>query len=66
MPGMGSIYLKQDLSFKKPVFHGDLVTAKVTITGKKEDKSILYLDTNCYDQKGNIVIEGTAIVKLNN
>ena len=32
LPGPGTIYLKQDLKFVKPVYLGDEVTATVTVT----------------------------------
>ena len=38
LPGKGSIYLEQDLQFKKPVFVGEKVTAKVKITDIHKNK----------------------------
>ncbi len=35
MPGKGSIYLEQNLSFKKPVYIGEKITAKVCIKGHR-------------------------------
>lgn len=64
MPGNGSIYIKQDLTFKKPVFHDEVITATVTIREIKVEKSIVYLDTICTKDNGEIAIEGNAIVKL--
>ncbi|HBY06319.1 MAG TPA: hypothetical protein DEH22_00450, partial [Chloroflexi bacterium] len=37
LPGPGSIYLKQELNFKAPVFFGDTITATVTVTKARED-----------------------------
>lgn len=64
LPGPGSIYLNQELNFLKPVFWGDKVTAVVTIEKIKEDKSILFLKTICHKENGDIVVDGSAIVKL--
>ena len=64
MPGPGSIYLHQEMNFKKPVFLGEEVRAVVTITSIKEEKSIVYLQTNCYNPQNEIVVEGSAIIKL--
>ncbi len=64
MPGPGSIYLHQDMDFRKPVYLGEEVCAVVTITNIKAEKSIVYLQTNCYNSQNEIVIEGNAIIKL--
>jgi acyl dehydratase len=62
LPGPGSIYVKQILNFKAPVFIGDTITATVTVTGVRTDKPIITLETICKNQNGNIVIDGEAIV----
>ncbi len=59
-PGNGTIYLNQYLSFRKPVFLGDIVEIVVKITDIDE-KGWLTLETNCYTD-GNAVIEGNALV----
>lgn len=64
MPGPGSIYLHQDMDFRKPVYLGEEVRAVVTVTNIKMEKSIVYLQTNCYNSQNEIVIEGNAIIKL--
>lgn len=62
LPGVGSIYLSQDLRFKKPVYVGDTVTAEVKII--EIPKPTLYrLSTTCVNQYGDVVIEGHALVK---
>lgn len=60
LPGEGSIYLEQNLSFRKPVYVGDTVTARVRITEIRPEKRILVLETNVYDQEDKCVILGTA------
>lgn len=64
LPGAGSIYLHQELNFKKPVYIGEQVRALVTINDIKLEKSIVYLQTNCYNSNNEITIEGNAIIKL--
>lgn len=64
MPGPGSIYLHQDLNFKKPVYIGEEVKAVVKITDIKKEKSIITLETFCYNEKDEIVVEGCAIIKI--
>jgi 3-hydroxybutyryl-CoA dehydratase len=63
MPGEGSIYLKQDMKFVKPVYIGDTVTAVVSITDINFEKQLVTLDTTCYNQDDVVVIEGGALVK---
>ena len=62
LPGVGSIYLGQDLKFKAPVFIGDVVTATVEIVRYREDKRIMTLRTTCTKVDGTLVIEGEAVV----
>lgn len=63
LPGQGSIYLGQSLSFKAPVFIGDQVTASVEIISIREDKPIITLRTLCLNDAGQMLIEGEAVVK---
>ena len=63
LPGEGSIYLGQSLTFKAPVAIGEEVTASVEIIKIREDKPIVTLRTVCVDSKGKVVIEGEAVVK---
>jgi acyl dehydratase len=63
LPGMGTIYLGQKLSFKGPVPVGEEVTATVEITHIREDKPIITLRTLCVNRKGETVIDGEAVVK---
>lgn len=64
LPGEGSIYLEQKLSFRAPVYIGDTVTAEVAVKEVLNVKKGIYkLDTNVRNQNGDPVIEGFAIVK---
>ena len=62
LPGPGTIFLGQELSFKAPVYIGDTVTAEIEVAAVREGKSIATLITNCYNQDGTLVIEGKATV----
>ena len=62
LPGPGTIYLGQELKFTKPVRFGDTVTATCTVTDLNLEKNIVKLDTTCTNQKGEVVIKGTATV----
>jgi acyl dehydratase len=63
LPGPGTIYLGQSLSFKAPVYFGDRVTATVEVTEIREEKAIAKLRTFCTNQDGATVIDGEAVVK---
>jgi 3-hydroxybutyryl-CoA dehydratase len=62
LPGPGTIYLNQNIAFKKPVFIGDTITAVAEITKIHETKPIVTLSTNCYNQEDELVVEGEAVV----
>lgn len=61
LPGPGTIFLSQSLSFKAPVGLGDTVTVRVEVTEKRE-KGRLALNCTCENQDGTTVIEGVAQV----
>jgi len=62
LPGPGTIYLGQELSFKRPVKFGDTIEAKVEVIEKIVEKNRLILRTTCTNQHGEIVIDGKATV----
>lgn len=62
LPGEGSIYLGQELKFKKPVYIGDHITATAEVTELREDKHIVILKTTCTNQDGVVVIDGFATI----
>lgn len=66
LPGPGTIYLKQTVSFKRPVYIGDTITAKVTIKDINNEKGIATLNTIVFNQENVVVIDGEAVVKLPN
>lgn len=64
LPGQGTVYLGQTLQFVAPVFPGDTVTARVTVTKIREDKPIVTLETVCLNQNDELLIRGEAVVRL--
>ena len=62
LPGPGSVYLSQTLRFNAPVFLGDTVTARVNVKHVREDKPVVTLETVCTNQRGDVVVEGEAVV----
>jgi phosphate acetyltransferase len=62
MPGPGTIYLEQDIRFKKPVRIGDKITVTAVVHDKRADKLIVTLDCKAVNQRGETVAEGLATV----
>ncbi len=61
-PGPGTIYLGQNLRFRRPVKVGDTITIRVTAKEKDATKGRVVLDTECINQDGDVVVSGTAEV----
>ena len=62
LPGPGCIYLGQTLRFSRPVNIGDRLTARLEVTGKRDDKKIITLACEVSNQEGKIVASGDAQV----
>ena len=72
LPGKGTIYKSQTLKFVRPVFVGDKIIVRVSVLKmqplvlKNGTLPVLTneitLTTNCYNEKMQLVIEGTAEV----
>lgn len=64
LPGPGTIYLGQRMSFKRPVRIGDTITARVEVVEKDDEKQHVTLRTVCTNQDGKVVLDGEATVTL--
>jgi 3-hydroxybutyryl-CoA dehydratase len=62
LPGPGTIYLKQDLSFLAPVHIGDTITGRVEILELIPEKNRVRIKTTCSNQDGVMVISGEGLV----
>jgi phosphate acetyltransferase/phosphate butyryltransferase len=62
LPGPGTIYLNQTLSFHAPVRVGDTLKITATVTSRDETKHHLVLACTCVNQEGKTVISGEATV----
>lgn len=60
LPGPGSIYLSQEIKFLAPVKIGDTLTAKVEVIELIPAKNRAKFRTTCTNQKGEVVVDGTA------
>ncbi|WML53112.1 MaoC family dehydratase [Neobacillus sp. PS3-12] len=62
LPGPNSIYLSQNFKFLAPVKIGDTVKATVEVVEKRDDKKIIKLITQVYNQRMEMVVNGEAVV----
>ncbi|HAU1297426.1 TPA: bifunctional enoyl-CoA hydratase/phosphate acetyltransferase [Legionella pneumophila] len=62
LPGPGTIYLEQDIQFKKPVRLGDTITITLMVKDKHTNKPIVIFGCKGINQRGETVIEGLATV----
>lgn len=62
LPGPGSVYVKQSLTFRLPVKIGDTITVKLTVTEKKDRRQFVILDCKAYNQHDKLVANGSADV----
>ena len=58
------IYLSQSLRFLRPVKAGDTVKAVGVVKGVDPQKRIVTLQTDCYNQDGDPIVTGEAVVLL--
>ncbi|MFX3623023.1 MAG: MaoC family dehydratase [Ectobacillus sp.] len=62
LPGKNTIYLSQNVAFKAPVKIGDTIRVVAEVIKKRDDKKIITLQTNIYNQHNKLVVEGTAAI----
>lgn len=62
LPGPGTVYIRQELTFPAPAHIGDTVTASVEIVEIMTDAKRIKARTTCVNQAGTLVLDGVAIV----
>ena len=62
LPGPGTVYLGQSLTFRKPVFIGDVLTVTLTVKEKRTDKPFVTIDCQVTNADGKAVAFGDAVV----
>jgi acyl dehydratase len=62
LPGPGSVFLQVEWSFRAPVRPGDVITARVEVIERRDDKPICRLATSVTNQEDVVVLDGTALV----
>ncbi len=62
LPGPGSVYRSQNLTFKNPVKVGDTVTVILSVSEIKERVRLVVLECEAHNQDGKLIAKGTAEV----
>ena len=62
LPGAGTVYKRQDISFRSTVEVGDTLTVAITATGKDPADHSVAFDCRAVNQRGETVFTGTAEV----
>lgn len=63
LPGPGSIYISQALSFRRPVRIGDAVLTRISVVSIDNEKARVTLRTECL-VGGKTVVDGEAVVMV--
>ena len=63
-PDCTVVYLSQSLRFLRPVKIGDTVRAVAEVKAIDEEKRIVTVGTDCFNQGGEPVVKGEAVVLL--
>lgn len=63
LPGEGTIHIKQELEFLKPVYIGDTITVYLEVVEVLPPKSYLKIKSQIFNQNQELVVDGFSIVK---
>lgn len=63
-PGQGTVYISQNSTFKRPVYVDTRVTVDVKVAEVITEKRRLVLDTNLFNEQGEICLTGSATIWL--
>lgn len=64
LPGVGTLYLKQETDFRASAHVGEELTAEVEITRIRPEKKLAELKSTCRNAQGKLIAEGQALVYL--
>ena len=59
MPGPGSVFMRQNWTFPRPVYIGDSIRAEATIKSVRERRGVAELEFTVVNQQGETVLEGS-------
>jgi acyl dehydratase len=58
MPGPGTVFLSQSLTYKAPTYLDDTLTAEIEVLSLKPDKPVCQLRATITNQAGAVLLEG--------
>ena len=64
LPGMGTVLVTENVSYKKPVYIDDEITVTVIINNIIYEKDKVELSLVCTNQNNEIVLDGDTVVKI--
>ena len=63
-PSCCAVYVSQTLRFIRPVKIGDTIKAVAEVKGVEPEKRLYTIETDCFNQHGEPVVKGEAVVLL--
>lgn len=63
-PAACVVYVSQTLRFLRPVKVGDTIKAVAEVKGIDDEKRLATIETECFNQNGDPVVKGEAVVLL--
>jgi 3-hydroxybutyryl-CoA dehydratase len=63
-PSCCAVYVSQTLRFIRPVKIGDTIKAVAEVKGVEPEKRLYTIETDCFNQRGEPVVKGEAVVLL--
>ncbi len=60
LPGAGTVFMSQTLTYRAPAYVGDTLTARVEVVGLKPAKPVCQLKFSVTNQRGEVILEAEA------
>lgn len=60
LPGPGTVFMSQTLTYRGPAFVGDTLTARVEVVTLKPDKPVCQLKFEVRNQRGDVILDAEA------
>lgn len=62
LPGLGTVAVESSTRYLAPVMFGDTITAHGEVTGKDDEKNLVFMKFTWTNQGGTIIATGKAVV----
>jgi acyl dehydratase len=60
LPGPGTVFMSQTLTYRAPAYVGDTLTARVEVLSLKPDKPVCQLKFEVKNQRGEVLLDAEA------